>query len=284
MMGGCATLGCCQLDSVYTYSISQRLWERAASLYTKAAFFTVGALASATGGTAVHVLGGYSTTVCAADGSLVGTADVSNQHTLYSIPRGGRPDGTKSAGARATSVRHTAIAPRRVPALQRHSVVKETRSDSSGSEPRLLPGVESLGYGYNLLKGNPFSSAGGDPGWSTRSVLDFGCSGCLGNASVLEGRFIVPQGVSVNALRSCAFETRQMTIQNTADLQEMMSAHVELRAGLFITPLLFGARFSQSDSFALHAEAKGTETTVSVVSVATCEAYVMALEDHVPVE
>lgn len=93
----------------------------------------------------------------------------------------------------------------------------------------------------------------------------------------------MPEGVTVNALRSCAFASRQATVRNAVDLQTLMSAHVSIRAGLFIPPLLFGARFTESDSFTRTADTSGSETTVTVASVATCEAYEMALEDNAPV-
>lgn len=282
IMGGCASYGCCQLDSVYAYSISQRLWARTASLYTKTAFFTSGVLRSVDGATDVHMLGGYTTSDCSTTAGLVGTATVSDQHTVYKIPSSGPFNSTRLQVRRKTL--HVPEKPHAQFTQVRRASGNAEHPHSSRSGPTLLPGVDSLGRGYNLLKGNPLSTSGGDPGWSTRSILDFGCSGCLDNATVLEGRFLVPPGVSVNALRSCSFETKETTIRNGADLQETMSTHVKLRAGLFVPLLLFGARFTQSDSFAQHAEAKMSQSTVSVSSSATCDAYTMALEDYQPIE
>jgi hypothetical protein len=178
-----------------SYSISQRLWSREASLYTKAGYFGSGAVASSAAkgsGMVVHLFGGYTTVSCGSSkntkktpskprplgsgdvSGLVGTATVSNQHTVYMIQPSNAsttttttatatvpltrnsasraPRGRASATNKQTAVNSQAksIAPRKLRAPSPASLSSSAVSSSASKAPRLLPGVEALGHGCVL--------------------------------------------------------------------------------------------------------------------------------------
>jgi N-acetylneuraminic acid mutarotase len=160
-----------------------------------------------------------------------------------------------------------------------HSVdAIHTVADSSGP---VLPGVDFLGYGYDILKANPLASVSntaglfGPDGWSGEPVFDPSCPTCFTKTKSIFGKYRVPDSVSINVLQSCSLMTDNVLVTDRAELQQYFDQFVKVGAKLSVGPLglLLSARFTAHERATEAFDALLEGDGALVFGTTTCEAY-----------
>ena len=280
IMGGCTTVNdCAPTNSVARYAIKEHGWKVVQSIYSRTVYFSAvlvpQSIDSTFDGVHVKIFGG-----------LDQNGSPSNQTSTYQIPKGILSSmGKRAANVKRRSTMNTTVqngASNTVnPTAIQHKRAR-TRNSSTGlrgnalSRGNIVPGIEYLGYGYNILRGNPLASAFEDDGWQTTPILRVDDLNLEGDDNITAGGFVIPDGVGVNFLRSCTFDSTQSIIRGTADLQAHLGAYANGKARVGF-PFLFDLHFRLSGDFNVHASTIGTEEFVYVTSQSSCEFYKMSL-------
>jgi len=285
--GGCmytptpptVSANCVPTNSVARYAIKEHGWKVVQSIYSRTVYFSAvlvpQSVDSTFDGVHVKIFGG-----------LDQNGSPSNQTSIYQIPKGILgPTGKRAANVKRRSRMNTTAqndASITVnPAAVQHKRVR-TRNSSTGlrgnavSRGNIVPGIEYLGYGYNILRGNPLASAFEDDGWQTTPILRVDDLNLEAGDNITAGGFVIPDGVGVNFLRSCTFDSTQSIIRGTADLQAHLGAYANGKARVGF-PFLFDLHFRLSGDFNVHASTIGSEEFVYVTSQSSCEFYKMSL-------
>ena len=66
----------------------------------------------------------------------------------------------------------------RGPGSHRTATAAVRRASAPAGDPAVLPGVDYLSYGYNVVKGFPLATTYNN-GWATQGVADIACSSCF---------------------------------------------------------------------------------------------------------
>eukprot|EP01062_Namystynia_karyoxenos_P058392 TRINITY_DN49943_c0_g1_i1.p1 TRINITY_DN49943_c0_g1~~TRINITY_DN49943_c0_g1_i1.p1 ORF type:complete len:2150 (+),score=590.40 TRINITY_DN49943_c0_g1_i1:116-6451(+) len=146
-------------------------------------------------------------------------------------------------------------------------------ADPAAPQTAILPGVEHLSYGYNILRGNPLASAAAgvrDGGWVS-PVFEVACPTCFAQRRSLAGLWSVPDAVTASWLQGCTFDSASFVLGGEAALQASLGAYVDAGAtNPWWTTFLLDARFSGSASFSAGLKVAGGATGRAVGSIAKC--------------
>jgi len=140
------------------------------------------------------------------------------------------------------------------------------------------PGFQFIGYGYDVLYGNPRSTQGeGDPGFRT-NIFDFTYEE---NAMTSDGKWKVPdKTTSQSKTGTCSLAQSETMIYSGYDYQHAVSNSVSLNAGFM------GLEFTLSLDFKNTENATRSNTSVFAHVSAECAAYEITMHtyDHPPVD
>jgi len=140
------------------------------------------------------------------------------------------------------------------------------------------PGFQFLGYGYDILYGNPRSTeGGGDPGFRT-NVFDFTYTE---NTMTGDGKWQVPdKTTSQSKTGTCSLTQSSTMIYSGYDYQHAVSTGVSLNAGFM------GLEFTLSTDFQKTENQTRSNTSVFAQVTAECAAYELTMHtyDHPPVD
>jgi len=135
--------------------------------------------------------------------------------------------------------------------------------------------MENIGYmakGYNILKGNPYSTIPGvDPGFTDRAgglIWDIGYG--LGQETA-DGRYQVPDFTIIEHNEGCSLAMTTTTSSNEAALEESYSNKVSVSAEA--SSGLYSGQFSANTEWSGFSSSQSSEMTTDITSSADCVVY-----------
>lgn len=135
--------------------------------------------------------------------------------------------------------------------------------------------MENVGYlakGYNLLKGNPYSSTPGvDPGFVDRAgglIWDLAYEQ---NKETADGRFQVPDDTIIEHNEGCSLSMTTTTSSNTKDLEETFK--VKVGVDVDVTSGVYNGKFSANTEVSGFTKQNSKEMTTDITSNADCVVY-----------
>jgi hypothetical protein len=151
---------------------------------------------------------------------------------------------------------------------------------ASGLLP-VLPGVDFLGLGFDLVKANPLADASPSAkvlsslGWSSMPVYDASCADCFASNTTLAGKWRVPDSVDVNILESCSMQTENRVVSSMRELQVAFDEYAFLRGhvGLGKLSWLVSARFMGGEEVKSSLKTEIQRGNSLLLGTARCESY-----------
>jgi hypothetical protein len=221
----------------------------------------------------VHVFGGVSD-----DGSPV------KSHTALRLFA---PSDPSVSGVAHTHAAIRTVHRKTATALPRAPIQAESKPVATGAAGVLpvLPGVDFLGLGFDLVKANPLAEAAGmngegdsafsSLGWSSMPVYDASCVDCFASNTTLAGKWRVPDSVDVNVLESCSMQTENRVVSSMRELQVAFDEFAFLRGhvGLGKLSWLVSARFMGGEEVKSSLQTEIARGNSLLLGTARCESY-----------
>jgi hypothetical protein len=139
----------------------------------------------------------------------------------------------------------------------------QSSNDDVASTAPIIPSIEFLGRGYNIISFDPLNP-GAPGGISQISLFDLNI-----NSPTQDGKFLIPKGSIYTPDPRLSFQAQSTQLETAFDLNQKFSASVKASGGY--GPLSFSASGSYED-FSKH-----TESTSSIVMFASFDVQVWVL-------
>jgi len=157
--------------------------------------------------------------------------------------------------------------------------IEETRQADIPDMP--FPYVNSLGFGYNTIQGDPFHPTGVDPGWASYPVFD--------TATITDWdgtpyfvpddpyRWLLPKsvdGIAPTSSDDCRYFQQGLTLHGGHDVKKVLSGqHTILPSKKWGWPSFFGFEYSASETWNAVIEAYSKWNATLQLSVGWCRRY-----------
>ena len=129
----------------------------------------------------------------------------------------------------------------------------------------------NVGGSYNILIGNPKTTQGEkDPGFTNANIFQFTFNQ---NQTTSDGRYLIPDNTTINAIDSCSFTFSSSTTTDTKSYMESLKVHVDADFSGW------GASFSASADYKSVRSSTQNGETVFVSSHAECQSYGASVGD-----
>jgi len=194
------------------------------------------------------------------------------------------PERKRREQERRASLRRQAGVPEPAPAPSalRGSRAQPAAAATAAAGPALpiWPSADLLSHTYNFIAATP--GAQRDAGWLARGAFQVACPSCFSQNRSLNGRFAVPDGVSVNQLdaSACSYDASSLTVRTAAELQASLALFAKLNAWSFDLSDLVASSFSAGVDASVTASASATAEAALVAASAECSAFEMALDSY----
>ena len=134
-----------------------------------------------------------------------------------------------------------------------------------GSLPPLFNNIGYLGDAYNILIGNPKGTKGEvDLGFLGANIFHFTYNQ---NLTTSDGKYLIPDNTTVNAIDSCSFDFSSSTNTDTKSYMDSLKVHVDADFSGW------GASFSASGDYQDVQSSTQNSETVFISSHAECQSY-----------
>eukprot|EP01084_Bolivina_argentea_P085270 154110_1 len=135
-----------------------------------------------------------------------------------------------------------------------------------------LPNVNYVGYGYNVIKGNPHTTGDSDSGW---------LGGIFNTNNYTENNkwneYSIPNGISVISADSCDGTSTYSSITGTNSYKSALEVSVSIHADGVVDEDLDRAAFSASADFQKIYHSTSSDKSVYTSSYYTCSVYTASL-------
>ena len=135
--------------------------------------------------------------------------------------------------------------------------------------PPRFPNIGYVGSTYNILKGNPRSTKGLDPGFTLRTLYEYSYSN---ENTTVDGTYLIPDYTQATTSTTCSFQFSTETNQkiDTYFNSLKIDANADFSG--------WGASFSASADYNEVHESSTTHESTYVSSHAACEAYITSVQ------
>ena len=137
-------------------------------------------------------------------------------------------------------------------------------------EPPKLDNIDYLGDTYNILKGNPKATGGTlDPGFQGANIFQLTYS----NLTTSDGKYLIPDNTTVNAIDSCSFDFSSSTTTDTKSYMDSLKVHVDADFKGW------GGSFSASTDYSQVHNSTQSSEAVFISSHAECQSYGASIDN-----